>query len=254
MLALAKVLLSSAAILFCAVDAAGAQTATIANPNPPAALAPGRQFDRYPARAKAQPTITGVPQVISWGDEITVTGTNFIGPEAELYAPVPGSASSVLHYRLTPYKVTSESFKLLISRNIVGATNPTMRLRVTTAYGSDTTDAPLRLSLDPRVDRIVTGGAWRQVGTPQQWWQRVIWVEGRNLYGYESASVGSTYVPVTDVWTNDANGVGIQINVPRNCSGQGMVTINFAATRQPAAGPLNAGQVTCLANDQISVP
>lgn len=211
---------------------------------------PTRQLSPVPVA----PSITKVPSTIAAGDMISVEGTGFVSPSVELYAKVPNSADSWVRFQLQPLQVTSESFKLYITRDKVGGANPSFRMRVTTPYGSDTTDSELRLDLTPRVDTIMVGGAWRQVGTPQQWWQRVIWVHGRNLYGYESASVGSTYVPSPDIWPTERNGVVLQINVPRSCSGQGPVTINFAPNRHPSSGPITTRPVTCLPNDQISAP
>jgi hypothetical protein len=224
----------------------------------PGALQSRRGVRDLPTRAPmpviGPPSITAVPADIHYGDMITVKGANFVSPSVELYAPVPNSVSSELHFPLMPLQVTSESFKLIISKNKVGTTNPNLRLRVTTPYGTDTTESQLRLTLVPRVDTITVGGAWRQVGTPQQWWQRIIWVSGRNLYGYESASVGSTYVPISGLMSQEQDGVVLQINVPRSCSEQGTVTINFSPNRVPPSGPVTAGQVTCLPNDQISAP
>lgn len=211
---------------------------------------PRRQVSRIPG----PPSITKVPAEITIGDMITVEGTEFVSPSVELYAKVPGSADSWVRFQPMPLQVTNERFKLYITRDKIGGANPLFRMKVTTPYGSDTTESEMRLSLEPRVDTIMVGGAWRQVGTPSQWWQRVIWVHGRNLYDSESASVGSTYVPVTDIWRTEQNAVVLQINVPRSCSGQGTVTINFSPNRHPSSGPINAGQVTCLLNDQISAP
>ena len=218
---------------------------------------PNRRADkprRYVPPTPPPPSITKVPSAIMIGDMITVEGTGFVSPSVELYAKVPGSADSWVRYQPMPLQVTSTSFKLYITQDKIGGVNPAFRMRVTTPYGSDTTESEMLLSRTPRVDTIMVGGAWRQVGTPQQWWQRVIWVHGRNLYDHESASVGSTYVPNTDVWRTEQQAVVLQINVPRSCSGQGTVTINFAPSRHPSSGPINAGQVTCLPNDQISAP
>ncbi len=229
-------------------------TATIDPASIPNRRASGELLRRQPVRMPGPPSITKVPAEITIGDMITVEGTDFVSPSVELYAKVPGSVDSWVRFRPTPLQVTSGSFKLYITRDKIGGANPFFRMRVTTPYGTDTTESQLMLSLAPRIDTIMVGGAWRQVGTPQQWWQRVIWVHGRNLYDYESASVGSTYVPMTDVWPTEQNAVVLQINVPRSCSGQGPVTITFAPNRHPAAGPITAGRVTCLPNDQISAP
>ncbi len=224
----------------------------------PASIPNRRSMDELPRRQLPRipgpPSITKVPADITIGDMITVEGTEFVSPSVELYAKVPGSADSWVRFQPKPLQVTNGSFKLYLTSDKIGGTNPLFRMKVTTPYGSDTTEAEMRLSREPRVDTIMVGGAWRQVGTPSQWWQRVIWVHGRNLYDYESASVGSTYVPMTDIWRTEQNAVVLQINVPRSCSGQGTVTINFSPNRYPPSGPISARQVTCLSNDQISAP
>ena len=151
-----KQFLGLTAVLLCAAPPAGAQisrreplvapaatteptTGTIVDPNaPPPIERSSPVISRLPQRSKALPTIAGVPERIAWGDEITITGTNFISPVVELYAPVLGSASSIFHYPLKTYQVTPESFKLFIQRGVVGSANPMMRLKVTTAYGTDT--------------------------------------------------------------------------------------------------------------------
>jgi hypothetical protein len=229
-------------------------TATLAEPGRMTTAA-RRAYEGYAERF-LPPVIAAVPAQIAWGDEITVTGSGFTSPTVQLVAPVIGAvAGTYFHYPLTPYQVTSNSFKLLIHRDKVGSASPTMRLVVASAYGADTSDTEVMLNRSPRIDTMIVGGAWRQAGTPQMWWQRVIWLAGRNLDGATTASVGTSYVPPTDIWFNNADMSAIQINVPRPCSGQGKVTITFEPTRSPTAAAMTApGEVTCLPNDQISSP
>jgi hypothetical protein len=238
------------------------ETATLADPTPQP-VSKQRALDTGDRRAayadllerRKPPAIASVPGRVAWGDEVTVTGAGFTSPTVELIAPILGPSGGFFHFPLTPFQATATSFKVWIRQTTGTTVSPVMRLVVTTSLGADTSDTDVILDRAPRIDTLIVGGAWRQAGTPQMWWQRVIWVLGRNLDGVEHASVGSTYVPAPDVWRNDVNGTSIQINVPRACSGQGPVTLSFDATRVPTAQSATAReQVTCLPNDQISSP
>jgi hypothetical protein len=231
------------------VATAGAQTATLANPVPEAPTRYGRTAPsaEYLNRAKAPPTIAGgVPGTWMWGDELTITGANFTSPTVELIGDFYGSP---VRYPLQPGEVTASRFKLLLTRANLRDSLPPMRLLVITPYGSDTSDAVMTFSREPRLDTVVV--------RRDRWgsgWRRVVVLMGRNLDNPVQASVVYTLVPLNAMFLRDPNATTLEIYVPSQCSGRGLVTVDFQRLFVAPRQVRSKQTVTCLPNDEISSP
>ncbi len=186
----------------------------------------------------------------------TITGANFISPTVELIGPQPAPYTTAqVRYSLQPYEVTSGRFKLFLTREILKGARPPMRLVVTTPYGSVTSAAEMTFSGEPRIDTVIVTRELRQARTPQEWWQRVIILKGRNLEGPLGGFVAGVPLAASDMRTvPDWNPTTIQIDVPRYCNRSGRVQVELPMVFGGRRIVLSAQQVTCLPNDEISSP